>query len=51
MLDELPNVENVEVITLKPDQIGELAEKILLQKEDYVPCTFDNKKLKRIFRF
>ena len=44
----MPSIEKISIVTLKQDQIKELMDVILSEKSDYVPCAFDNNKLKKI---
>ena len=48
MGEELPSVENISIVTLSSEQLKELTSIILSEKTDFVPCTFDNNKLKKI---
>lgn len=46
--EQMPSIEKISIVTLKQDQIKDLMDVILSEKSDYVPCAFDNNKLKKI---
>ena len=46
--EQMLEIEKISIVKANSDQLKELVAMILSEKSDYVPCSFDNYKLKKI---